>query len=100
MIARRDAIHPHVPGHADALLGLPALTAPRGARRKRARRAMFALGAVTRGLAAEVMTLHHAGEAFALARSDHVNELHVVEGVHAELRAGGDVRRFLQPNFG
>ena len=78
--------HAHVAGHAKALLGLAALAAPRGVRRDRAGRAVLALGAVRRGLPAEVVPLHDAGEALALARADHVHELHILEDVHVHRR--------------
>src|SRR5687768_15358343 len=55
VVARRDLVHAHVPGHANALLGLAALAAPRGVRRERAGRAVLALGAVRRGLTTEVV---------------------------------------------
>src|SRR5690349_20347186 len=85
MIPRGHAVHPHVPGHAHALLGLAALTAPGRAGRDRAGRTMLALGAVGCRMTAEVMTLHHARGAFALAGADDVYELHAFENrdVHA-----------------
>src|SRR4051812_4999525 len=53
VVARRDAIDTHVAGHADALLGLTALTTPRGARGERTGRPVLALGAVRGGLTTE-----------------------------------------------
>src|SRR5262249_3862718 len=83
----------HVAGHANALLGLAALAAPRGARRDRTGRAVLALGAVRRGLATKVVPLHDAGRPLALARPDDIDVLHAFEDVDlhfiARLLIGG-----------
>src|SRR6185437_5744711 len=93
MIAGRHLVNAHVTGHANALLGLAALAAPRGARRDRSGRAMLTLRAVRRGLATEAVTLHDAREALALGDADAVDELHFAEqlDIHriARLLVGG-----------
>ena len=99
VIAGRDLIHAHVAGHADALLGLTALAAPRGARGDRAGRAVLAFGAVRSALAAEVMPLHDAGEAFALAGADHVDVLHAVEQFDRDVSPGVDIGGVLQADL-
>ena len=78
----------HVAGHAHALLGLAALTAPSGAGGDGAGRAVLAFGAVRGALAAEVMALHDAGEPLALAGADHIHKLHAVEDIDIDVVAG------------
>ena len=92
-------IRSHVTGHANALFGLAALTAPRGARGERTGRTMFAFRAVRGRLTTEVMPLHDAGRAFALARADHVDELDVAKQIDPDGSAGGEGGGFFEFDF-
>src|SRR5580692_8159073 len=67
MISGGDLVIAHVAGHSQAVLGLAALTSPSGMGRDRTGRAMLTFGAVRSALAAEVVSLHNAGETLALA---------------------------------
>ena len=61
---------------------------------------MLAFGAVRSGLAAEVVALHHAGGALALAGADHVNELHTARRFrHRRWLPACDGGRFFQADF-
>src|SRR6266536_4098838 len=84
VVAGRHLVHAHVTGHADALLGFTALTAPGGAGRDRTGRAVFTLGAVRRRLTTEVVPLHDARETLALAGADHIHVLHAVKDRYAD----------------
>ena len=87
---------PMWPAMRTPFLGLPRLAAPGGARRDRAGRAVLTLGAVRRALATEVVPLHDAGEALALAGADDVDVLHAVEDLDVDGVAGLLVGRVLQ----
>ena len=99
MISYRDLIHSHMPGHANALFRLSALTAPGCAGCDGAGGAVLALGAVRGTLAAEMMALHHTSESLAFALADHIHILHAAEQLDIDLRAGLEFRRILQTNF-
>src|SRR5207245_39367 len=93
-VADGDALGAVVAGHADALLG-PAATAVARVRGDAAVLAVALLDAVAAAQAAEVVPLHVAGEAAALASANYIDTRHVLEDVggrqdraHLRLRRG------------
>src|SRR5690606_34600798 len=88
MIACRDALIAHAAGHTDAFFQFTAEAAIGGAGGDCARGAVLALSTVRRGLTAKVVALHDALSALALAGSDDVDELDVVEQLDGDGVAG------------
>src|SRR5580658_2516947 len=99
MVSRRNAIHAHVSGHADALLGLATLASPSRARRDRTRRPMLAFRSVRSTLPAEMVPLHDTRSPLALAGADHIDELHFREQINPLLRPGRQRGRILESNL-
>src|SRR5436309_2288050 len=77
------ALVAHVPGHLQSLVDAPG----RGAGADGARGASAVRLAVRALAAVEVVALHHAREALALARADHVHEIARVEHGHVDALA-------------
>src|SRR5262249_43998449 len=91
-VPRGDALVAVLARHADALLG-PAATAVAGVGRDTTALPVALLDAVAAAEAAEVVALHRAGEAAALAGADHVHLLGVLENVlRRQHLADGQVR--------
>src|SRR5262249_41743954 len=99
MISCRDLIHSHVARHANALLGLTALAAPRRAGCDRTGRTVLAFGSVRCRLTTEVVPLHDARISLALAGTNDVDVLHVGEDFDIDRVAGLFVCWIFQTNF-